>query len=61
MERYKYLEAISDFSKAIQIDPNFSQAYHGRAVAYLNMDNLQQAGLDFEKAKQLEAEARRIQ
>ena len=36
----KYDESISAFNKAIEIDPNYVQAYTNRAVAYSHLREL---------------------
>ena len=41
----KYREAIADFNKAIELDPNFARAYANRALIYrLNGDDSEAAG-----------------
>ena len=36
----EYAEAIEAFGRAIEIDPKYAPAYHGRGVAYLNHEPL---------------------
>jgi len=49
-----YSEAIADFSKAIEINPDYKEAYFNRGNAYaFGMDNLSQACSDWQKAYQL--------
>ncbi|MFN3315293.1 MAG: caspase family protein [Raineya sp.] len=50
IERKKYLEAISDFSEAIRLNPETAEAYFGRAVAYTHTQNYQKALTDINKA-----------
>ncbi|MEA3452133.1 MAG: tetratricopeptide repeat protein, partial [Bacteroidota bacterium] len=46
----KYDEAISYFSEAIKLDPNFEKAYYNRGSVRLEMKEYEGAILDFEKA-----------
>jgi tetratricopeptide (TPR) repeat protein len=46
-------EAISDYSKAMEIDPNYAAAYNNRGAAYLKKGNAEQALFDCNKAIQL--------
>jgi tetratricopeptide (TPR) repeat protein/predicted Ser/Thr protein kinase len=39
----RYEEALTDFSKAVDVDQNFGLAYAGMAVAYANLDQQQDA------------------
>lgn len=43
-------EAISDYSKAIQIDPNAYSAYFQRAILYRSIGNYQKALADFNRS-----------
>ena len=43
-------QAISDYNKAIEIDPNYADAYYNRGLAYYKQDNLPQAISDYNKA-----------
>lgn len=54
--------SLSDFNKAIELDPNYAVAYHNRAIAYRNtrigpgqieLKNAQQAKADFQRAADL--------
>ena len=45
--------AISDFNKAIEINPSYAEAYNGRGEAYEALGDAAQAQLDFDKAKEL--------
>ena len=49
-----YAEAISHFDKAIQLDPDYVDAYYGRVVAYKKLDQYQRAIQDYDKAIQLD-------
>jgi tetratricopeptide (TPR) repeat protein len=46
-------KAITDFSRVIQIDPNFILAYYNRALTYKTMSNKSAARKDFEMAAEL--------
>jgi tetratricopeptide (TPR) repeat protein len=45
--------AIGDYNRAIQVDPNYSQAYVRRGWAFLCLDELANAEADFDKALKL--------
>ena len=45
--------AISDWDKAIQLDPNFSAVYYNRGIAYANRGETQNAIADFKKILEL--------
>ena len=42
--------AIVDFTKAIELKPNYADAYYSRGVAYKNKNNPDRATADFHKA-----------
>ena len=48
----KYNKAIADYTKAIEIDPNFSDAYYNRAVAWKSKGRwyYKKAAADYKKA-----------
>lgn len=46
----KFIQAISDFNKAIEINPNYAAAYNDRGVLYALKGDLAQAISDFKKA-----------
>ena len=46
----QWAEAISDYNKAIEINPSFATAYTGRGYAYLNKGQYDKAISDFNKA-----------
>ena len=46
-------EAILDYTRAIQLDPDNAMAYYGRALCYASIGNYQQANADKAKAKAL--------
>ena len=43
-------EAIELLNYAIEINPNYGEAYYERGIAYAKIDNNEQASLDYEKA-----------
>jgi tetratricopeptide (TPR) repeat protein len=49
-----YERAIADFSKAIEIDPNYVTAYTNRALTYKDKGEYQLAIADFSKAIELD-------
>ncbi|OFL94316.1 tetratricopeptide repeat protein [Fusobacterium sp. HMSC073F01] len=48
-----YEEAISDFTKAIELDSEFIFAYHKRGIAKYKLKNYIGANSDFKKANEL--------
>ena len=49
----QYERAISDYNKAIELNPNFALAYNNRGWAYYCLKKYQQALKDFDKAIEL--------
>ena len=49
-----YQGAIADYSKAIELNPNYSGAYNNRGVSKLNLQDYRGAIADFSKAIQLD-------
>jgi tetratricopeptide (TPR) repeat protein len=49
-----YPQAIQLFTRAIEIDPKYAPAYHGRGVAYLNQGERDRAIADFSEAIRLD-------
>ena len=45
----KYESAISDFTKAVALDDNYSNAYFGRGYAYAQLEQYAEAIADFDK------------
>lgn len=45
----KYQQAATDFTAAIHIDPNYTEAYYGRGLAYGALGNRQEARDDFQR------------
>lgn len=52
-----YKEALDAFNKAIELYPQFAEAYGGRGMAYSELGNYQQAINDYNKAIQLNPHA----
>jgi len=54
---YQYLEqydkAISDYNKAIELNPNYAKAYNNRGVAYDDLKQYDKAISDYTKALEL--------
>ena len=48
-----YQGAIADYSKAIQLDPNDSDAYYNRGLSKLELNQKDSACLDWSKAGEL--------
>jgi tetratricopeptide (TPR) repeat protein len=48
-----YQQAIKDFNKSIELEPDNAEAYHNRGVAYSMIGNYQQAIADFKIAARL--------
>ncbi len=48
-----YEQAIIDYSKALDLDPDYAEAYNNRSTAHLLMDNYGQALLDCRRAIEL--------
>jgi tetratricopeptide (TPR) repeat protein len=49
LQKGKYSRAIDDFTTAINIDPNYLEAYRDRGTAYLNKGDHNQACSDWKK------------
>jgi len=51
-----YQQAIEDFDRAIELDPEFAEAYWGRGKTYHGLGNYQRAIEDFNRAIELDPE-----
>jgi tetratricopeptide (TPR) repeat protein len=51
-----YAQAISDFDRAIEINPKYADAYNGRGVAYGERGNYRQAISDFDRTIEIDPE-----
>ena len=60
MAKQKYKEAIIDFSKAIELEPDFELAYSYRGMSYTKTRKLVKANDEFIKAKELRKKNRII-
>jgi len=52
-EERKYEQAISEYIKAIEINPNYADAYNNRGVSYYNQGKYEQAISDYTRAIKL--------
>jgi len=52
-QKGKYGRAISDYTKAIEINPRFAEAYYNRGIAYYYKKEYDKSLEDVEKAKKL--------
>ncbi len=48
----QYAEAIEDYNKAIELDPNYTPGYNNRGLAKTNLEQYQEAIKDFDSAIQ---------
>ena len=49
----RYDKAISDFTKALQIDPSYAMAYYNRGITYFLKKDYDKAWKDINKVKEL--------
>ncbi|MCU4139364.1 MAG: hypothetical protein MW690_001296 [Methanophagales archaeon] len=52
-ELNEYEQAIEDFSKAIELNPNYAGAYYNRGIAYAKLNQHERAIEDYNKAIEL--------
>lgn len=50
MNNNKFKDALDSFNQILQLDSHYEQAYHGRAMAYLKMDNINEAIAEYGRA-----------
>ena len=48
--------AINDYTKAIQLDPDYDLAYYNRGLAYVRLGEYQNANADKDKACSLDSQ-----
>jgi tetratricopeptide (TPR) repeat protein len=53
LKKGQYNQAISDFTKALEIIPRFAAAYNNRGLAYSDKGQYDQAISDFTKALEI--------
>ena len=57
MQMYQYKSAVMDFTKAIQLDSTYADAWEYRGISYSSFDKLSEARRDLEKAAKLNPDA----
>ena len=50
IELNEYEQAIKDFNKVIELNPNYAEAYYGRGYAYAELNEYERAIKDYDKA-----------
>ena len=53
MKHADYKSSIAAFTKAIELNPQFAEAYHKRGLRYQSLGDDRQALIDLKKAAQL--------
>jgi tetratricopeptide (TPR) repeat protein len=53
MNEKNYDRAIQDYSKAIELNPNYTEAYYNRGIVFTNENNYDRAIQDYSKAIEL--------
>jgi Flp pilus assembly protein TadD len=48
-----YQQAINDYNKVVELNPQYAAAYHNRGIAYARIGNTQQAMENFKIAARL--------
>jgi len=54
MESEKYQDAVDNYTKSLDIDPNYMKSYVARAKCYVKLNKAKEAFLDYERASVLE-------
>ncbi len=54
LEEKKYEEALSDFNKAVELDPNFAQVYNNRGALLMDLNRYEESKKDFDRAVALQ-------
>lgn len=49
-ENMKYRDAIDQYSRAVEIDPDYDKAYIQRANAYARLNDYENAAIDYDRA-----------
>ena len=49
----KYKKAITDYNRAIRLNPKYANAYYNRGLTYMAQGNIKKGMSDFEKAGDL--------
>ena len=50
LRKMNFDDAIEQFTKAIELDPDFDKAYIQRALAYIQLKDFEKAAIDFDRA-----------
>ena len=53
VKKKDYLGAINDYSKAIELEPDFAEAYFNRGLTRIYLDDMEGGSLDLSKAGEL--------
>jgi len=53
VKKKDYLGAINDYSKAIELEPDFAEAYFNRGLTRIFLDDMEGGSLDLSKAGEL--------
>jgi Tfp pilus assembly protein PilF len=59
-EAGNYEGAISEFSLAIELDPNYAEAYHNRGYVHYKLEDYESALADYNKAAQLKPDLEKV-
>lgn len=51
--KHKLVESVADFTTAIEMNPNYGEAYCVRAIVKEHLDDREGAKLDFKKGREL--------
>jgi len=59
-KKENFKKGLKDFSRAIELDPDFSRAYYNRGVAYKLLKQYKKAATDFNKALELNPNYKKV-